>query len=288
MKKHLLAVAFFALAASPAVAVTSYIVPDAFWPDDGDIAAEGSYASSFFTPQIAVPGDIVALGPTGTRVDLDRVEVTPTVTNIATELTAPGTYRISTGEVLGRVATLVATPEGQWRALGEGETVPTGAQSTTLQTVTVADTYVTRATVTREPVDAPGAQLQIHPITHPNQVLVASGLDVELLFNGQPFPNMPIVVYAAGDPETKLDRYVVTDASGRAHVTFDTPGRYVLAVRHRAASPGTEAAMRSYTSSLTLEALTELPTIVEAPEAEPQAPARERRPARRRVGRPDY
>lgn len=286
MKKHLLALAMFALAATPAAAVTSYLLPDDFWPDDGNVAVEGSFASSFFTPQIAVTPDVVALGPAGTRIDLDRVEVTPTSTRIANALPQPGTYRLSTGEQVGRVATLVGTPDGQWRALGEGEAPPEGAQTTTLQTVTVADVYITRASVTRESVDAPGARLQIHPITHPNQVLIASGFDVELLFDGQPFPNMPIVVYAAGDPDTKLDRYVVTDASGRAHITFDTPGQYVLAVRHRAPSPGTEAAVRSYTTSLTFEALTELPVIVER-QAEPQPPARERRPARRRVGRPD-
>lgn len=285
MRKHILAVAMFALAASPAAAVTSYLSPDQFWPDDGNVAIEGSFGSTFFTPQIATTPDVVMIGPAG-RVELDRIEVTPTLTRIGNRLPGPGTYRISTGEQLGRVATLAATPDGQWRALGEGETAPEGVQTTTLQTVTVADVYVTRVTASREAVDAPGARLQIHPVTHPNQVLTASGFDVELLFDGQPFANMPIVVYASGDPDTKLDRYVVTDASGRAHIAFDAPGRYVLAVRHRAPSPGTEAAVRSYTTSLTFEVLDALPTIVEQ-QAQPQQQRRQRTPARRRVGRPD-
>ena len=117
------------------------------------------------------------------------------------------------------------------------------------------------------------------------KALLAQGFDVELLFDGRPFPNMPIVLYAENDPDTKLDRYVVTDADGRAHITFDAPGKYVIAVRHRAAAPaGSAAAVQSFTTTLTLQAYDVIPTV----RAEPAEPTRRQAaPVRRRAGRQD-
>lgn len=285
MKQQILAAAIFIALAGPAAAHTSFMLPDSFWPNDRDVDVQAAFASTFFTPDIASAPDIAVIAPDGTRAAPDRVEVTPTVTRVGAQLLANGTYRITTGEKLGAVTTLVADGAGSWRPLAQGETAPAGAQTTTLQTVTVADAYVTRGEATRTAVDQPIGRLALHPITHPDQALVANGFDVELLFDGQPFPNMPIVVYASGDPDTKLDRYVVTGADGRAHVTFDAAGQYVIAVRHRAQAPaGSPAAVQSYTTTLTLEAYDALPTVTEQAE-EPQR--RRPPPVRRRAGRPD-
>jgi hypothetical protein len=102
------------------------------------------------------------------------------------------------------------------------------------------------------------------------------------------------VLYGAGDPETKLDRFVATDANGRATFTFDAPGQYIIAARHRAdMPPGSPAAVGSYTTTMTFEALAALhaETQVQAEEPaqarEERRPSRAREPARRRVGRPD-
>ncbi|MGE0742686.1 MAG: DUF4198 domain-containing protein [Hyphomonadaceae bacterium] len=287
MKQHLLAAVLFAAAVGPAAAYTSYIKPDQFWPTNNDVEVEGSFATQFFAPQIALGSDVAVLDPNGAAVDPSRLEVTPVSTVLEAELAAPGTYRISSGEVLGQVATLVGE-NGTWRALGAGEIPPEGAEVTTLQTVTLADAYVTRGAVSRNVVDAPTGRLAIRPVTHPNQVLTASGFEIEVLFDGAPMPNTAVVLYSAGDPETKLDRYVVTDADGRALFTLDGPGQYIVAARHRAAAPaGAEAAVRSYTTTVTFEAYDTQPVIQE--EAPPQTERRRtREPARRRVGRPDY
>jgi hypothetical protein len=285
MKTYLLTAALFAVMAGSAAAYTSYLKPDQFWPTDGDVAIEGSFATQFFTPAIAIGSGVRVLDPQGTVVSVDRLEVAPNSTRLETDLAATGTYRISSGEVLGQVATLVGV-DGTWRQLAAGEAPPEGAQVTTLQTVTLADAYVTRGEATRQTVDQPVGRLAIRPITHPNQVLVSQGFDVEVLFDGAPMANTAVVLYAAGDPETKLDRYVVTDAAGRARFTFEAPGQYVIAARHRAnAPPGSEAEVRSYTTTVTFEAYESLPQVVEE-EARPQR--RESPPARRRVGRPDY
>jgi hypothetical protein len=290
MKTHFLAAALFAAAVTPASAYTSYLKPERFWVTEASVEVEGSFATQFFTPSIALGGQLVVLNPQGERVTADRVAVTPGgTTELEADLARGGTYRISTGEVAGQVANLVGE-NGQWRVMGAGEAPPPGAQTTTLQTVSVADTYVTRGTASRDVVDQPIGRLAIHAITHPNQVLASQGFEIELLFDGRPMPNSAVVIYAAGDQETKLDRYVVTNEQGRAVFTFDAPGQYIIAARHRAdMPPGSPAAVGSYTTTLTFEALDALyaETQIQEQTAEPER-RRERVPARRRVGRPDY
>lgn len=289
MKTHFLAAALFAAAVTPASAYTSYLKPERFWVTEASVDVEGSYATQFFTPSIALGGSLMVLNPRGEPVTADRIAVTPGgTTELEADLARGGTYRISTGEIAGQVANLVSD-NGQWRVLGADEAPPPGEQTTTLQTVSVADTYVTRGTATRDVVDRPIGRLAIHPITHPNQVLASQGFEIELLFDGQPMANSAVVIYAAGDPETKLDRYVVTNEQGRATFTFDAPGQYIIAARHRADMPaGSPAAVGSYTTTLTFEALDALyaETQVQEQQAEPER-RRERTPARRRVGRPD-
>jgi hypothetical protein len=292
MKRYLLAALLFGAAAAPASAYTTYLKPDEFWPEDRDVAIEAAFASQFFTPQIALASEFVTIAPDGSRLPFDRMEVAGQVTTLETDLPTGGTYRVTSGERLGRVATMVAV-DGQWRELAEGEMTPEGAQTTTLQTVTLADVYVTRGQPSREVVDAPLGRLSIRPVTHPNQVLAANGFEIEVLFDGRPMANTAVVLYGAGDHDTNLDRYVVTDAQGRATFTFAAPGQYLIAARHRADAPaGSEAAVHSYTTTLTFEALAELPVGYDVAqreeEAAREAARRNRVPARRRVGRPDY
>lgn len=291
MKKRFLAAALFALAATPAAAYTSYLKPDSFWPEDNDVVVEGSYASVFFTPSIAVPAELVALNPSGENEPFDNIRVDGALTQLDITLPVGGTYRFSTGEQLGEVTTLVGV-DGQWRPLAAGETPPADAPITTLQTVTLADVYVTRGEPTRTVVDAPIGTLAIRPITHPNQVLVASGFEVEVLFDGAPLANLALVLYASGDADHDLDTYVVTDEAGRATFTLPAAGAYIIAARHRANAPaGAEAEVRSYTTTVTFEAYDTLPETYNAAErdAERARDADRRRipPARRRVGRPD-
>ncbi|MGD9981799.1 MAG: DUF4198 domain-containing protein [Hyphomonadaceae bacterium] len=295
MKTYVLAAAFLASAAAPASAYTSYLKPEQFWVTENEVQVEGSYATQFFTPAIALGDNLTVLNPAGERVSADRIAVNATgATELDADLARGGTYRISTGEVAGAVGTLVAE-NGQWRGLAAGEAAPAGAETTTIQVISVADTYVTRGTVSRAAVDQPIGRLAIRPITHPNQVLSSQGFEVELLFDGAPLANSAIVLYAAGDAESKLDRYVATDASGRATFTFDAPGQYIIAARHRAElPPGSPAQHGSYTTTLTFEALSQLYAETQIAEEEPAeraqeaTPRRERTPARRRVGRPDY
>ena len=290
MKRYLIAAALFAATASPAAAYTGFLLPQDFWPSGTTGNVQASYAQQFFTPSVALGGDFQVVDPNGQAGVLSGVEVGSNTTSLAVETPEAGTYLLTTGEQLGRVTTLVATPDGQWRPLGQGETAPAGAQTNTLQTVTVSSVYLTRGSPNRTAVDHPVGRLAIHPITDPNQIVQASGFQVELLFDGQPFPNMPIVVYSANDPDTKLDRFVVTGTDGRANLTFAQPGQYVLAVRHRANAPaGSAANVQSYTTTLTIDVMAAQHALsrVEPPARQETTQRRRPQPQPHRAGRWD-
>ena len=289
MKKILIAAAVFAAVASPAGAYTGFLLPQDFWPSAATGSVQASYATQFFTPSVALGGEFQVVDPDGQPGILSGVDVGADATALTVDTPDAGTYLLTTGEQLGRVTTLVGTPDGQWRPLGQGETPPAGAPTNTLQTVTVSSVYLTRGTPNRTAVDHTVGRLALHPITDPNQIVQASGFQVELLFDGQPFANMPLVVYGNTDPDTKLDRYVVTGADGRANITFDQPGHYVIAVRHRANAPaGSAANVQSYTPTLTIDVMAAQHALSQvAPPAPPQ-PAHRPPPQQHRAGRWDH
>jgi hypothetical protein len=274
MKQFLMAAAVFMTAATPAAAYTAYLKPNQFW-SDGEVQVQASYANQFFAPAIALPANVRFIDPGGNEILPDRVAVEGEATNLTTRLGRVGTYRISTGEVLGPVSTVVGV-DGSWRPQIEGEMLPEGTPTATLQTVTVSDVYLSNGRTTRTTVDRTIGRLAIKPITHPNQVVASTGLQVEVLFDGAPLANSAIVIYANGDMDNDLDTFVATDAVGRATIPLPAPGTYVIAARHRADAPaGAAAAVQSYTTTLTFEAMA-------APHAETAPPPEENRRRRRR------
>lgn len=270
MKRTLLAAMLFAAAAGPAAAYTAFILPENFNPNDGQVAAEAAYANTFFDPAVGLPADIKLIYPDGFETGFSRVAVSGATTELSGDLPQWGTYRVTTGELRGAIATLVAQ-DGAWRPLAQGEAAPEDAETTTIQTVTLADVYMSRGAPTRGVVDTAIGALALVPVTHPNEVLVSQGLQVELRFDGQPFPNMPIVLYEAGDPDTDQSTFFVTDAQGRATITLPAPGNYVIAARHRADAPDNAGVdVRSYVTTLTFSAINAIPAYPAPPPTEPQ------------------
>ncbi len=281
MKKLLLASAFFATLVGSASAYTAYLKPDEFLPDDRAISLQAAYATTFFTPTLAVGAEFAVIEPDGGDGFFSQIEVTENATRLNATLYEEGTYRFTTDERLGRVVNMVGV-DGAWRELQPGETPPPEALTTTLQTVTVADVYVTLGAPNRTAVDRSIGRLALRPITHPNQVVASQGFQVNATFDGVPFANAALVLYRAGEPEADLDRYVTTDASGNATLTLEGPGQYILVARHRADAPaGAEAEVQSYTTSLVFEAHATLPPVVQLQTAREDRPNRRRNRIRR-------
>lgn len=269
MKLRLLAAALIAAIAAPASAHTSYLKPDQFWANDGNVRLEGSFARTFFTPEIGLTGQFSIIMPDGSEGIYDQAEVTSTAALLRSSMPQYGTYRFSTGEQLGAVSNLVGV-DGSWRPAVPGEVLPEGTPTTTLQTVTLAETYVTRGTPSSgAPLERAVGRLAVLPVTHPNQILVNAPFQVRVLFDGAPFANAALVVYASGEPETDTDRYFATDANGVATITLNQAGQYLLAARHRANAPaGAAAAVQSYTTTLAFEVMTTMPEFQAAPAQE--------------------
>jgi hypothetical protein len=248
-------VAALAVLTSQASAHTPYMKPSAF-SADRELSAETAYSTDIFTPVVGIPADgLAVISPSGERIGLARVEVEPGVTRIEAILAHEGTYRLTTGEQYGNVARMVLD-HGRWRAVEPGERLARRARTSTLQMVTLAEAYVTRGAPTREAVDMINGRLAIRPVTHPNQITLASGFEVELLFDEAPFAFMPFVIYRPGEDENDMRRVFVTDEHGRAHLRFDAPGLYLAVVRFRCPAPaGTRAAVRSYSTSIAFEVL---------------------------------
>lgn len=270
MKRHILAAVLFLAATGPAAAYTAYILPDNFNPNEGDASVRAAYANTFFTPAIGLPADMKLFYPDGFESSFSRAAAGREVTELATDLPQWGTYRITTGELAGAITTMIPG-EATWVPLPAGQAAPEGVETRTMQTVNLADAYVSRGAPTRQMVDRAIGALAIVPVTHPNEVLVSQGFQVELRFNGQPFANVPVVLYEAGDADTDQSTFFVTDAQGRANVTFSQPGQYVLAARHRADAPdGSGVDVRSYITTLTFNVITAIPEYPAPPNTEPQ------------------
>ncbi|MFT3729254.1 MAG: DUF4198 domain-containing protein [Terricaulis sp.] len=298
MKHRLLAVAALAgavLTAAPAFAYTTYLLPQDFWPSTDSVTIDGASTQAFFQPGVGI-NNLSVTNPDGSSGSITGTEVDADHTTIHVLLTTPGTYEVSTGEQKGQVANiwdLGSDQRGDPRiqARRDGDAAPAGATPGTFQSVQLSQTYVTYGQTSRGVVDGHQGTLTIHPITDPNQIVQATGFQVEVLFNGAPLPNFSVVVYGDGDADTKLDHYVNTDASGRATLTFTQPGHYTAAVRKLARAPaGGEATVQLFTTTLTFDVMAaEHPpvTVAPPPAAQDQQTHRRPPPASHRAGRQD-
>ncbi|HVY85480.1 MAG TPA: DUF4198 domain-containing protein [Caulobacterales bacterium] len=231
---------------------TPYMKPSIFDPSGNWTSIQTAYGTELFSPILGINGpDMHIVAPDGGSSRFTTVHVTPGETTLEMALPAQGTYRLTTGEIVGAPDSMIYQ-HGHWRALGAGETAPRHAQVTTMRMVTVAEAYITKGEPTRAALEPVVGTLAIHPITHPDEATVASGLELELLFNGQPFPNMPFVLYARGQSEDDESHSFVTDANGRATLRFTAPGTYLAVVRYRVRDAASNE-VRSYSTSLTFD-----------------------------------
>ncbi len=253
--------AVLALAACPALAHTSYMLPSTFDATDMPlVTVESSFTEDFFAPQIAVDAeDFHVLAPDGSRAEFETVTPLRQIVVLEAGLDADGTYRLTTGERLGRFSREALMPDGEWIVLEDGEAAPDGATGVySIQTATVADAYVSKGPLTRTAVDAGVGQFAIRPVTHPNDIFLGEGFEFELTLGEDPVANHAMTLYREGGhyEEPAFARNIVTDAQGHGRISFDRPGVYLLMTRHRAEAPaGAESDVRSYTTSLTFEVL---------------------------------
>lgn len=245
------------IAASSARADTSYLRPNLFITANADlVTVQSSFTEDFANPAVAVKSDAwTVIGPDGASSAFSAKQEFTQVTILEAATPNAGTYRLSTGERLGRVGPQILV-DGVWQPFAPGREIPAGAQTRQSQTATVADVYVTRGAPTRAPVEARVGALELKPVTHPNDVYLDTGFDFRVLLNGKPVANQLVEVWREGGAyeEPVWRKQVQSAADGSIKLSFDRPGVYLIWTRLSAdAPPGAASPVRSYTTSLTLE-----------------------------------
>ena len=239
-----------ALAPWAAQAHSPYLLPTVFDASDRKIVTvTGSFTESFFTPEVVMKSDAYAvIGPDGVRVPLTQTYLRE-VALVEATVEKPGTYRITTGQRGGRTAK-AALVNGEWKFF-EGEKAP--ADAIDMQSLTMADVYVTRGAPSDAALAPIGKGLEFKAITHPSKIVTGQDAVFEVLFDGKPLANQAITLQGADD------RYADTKAAART-VTSDAKGNPTgggdkVKARHRVAPAAAGQPGQSFTYALTFESL---------------------------------
>lgn len=242
-----------ALLGAAAQAHSPYLLPNQFDASNRDhVTVQASFTEHPFTPDVVMKSDdFHAVGPDGAKVALTPSYFRDlTVLEAATE--KDGTYRITSGVRAGRMSKVIQK-DGEWVFLEPGKPVPAGVTPADMQSITVAETYVSRGAPNKVALAPRGEGVEFHALTHPNDVYAGEEAKFEVLLDGKPLAGQDIQIAAAGDDMDGELATVKSDAAGKFAIKVDKPGAYLAITRHRVAPQGGQPG-RSLTYSLTFEA----------------------------------
>lgn len=243
------------LLAGTAAAHEPYLLPNLFDATKRDhVTVEASFTEELFTPDIVMKSDDwQVIGPDGAKTAL-----TPAYFKDLAILEVPtpldGAYRISTGLRTGRVAR-AAQVKGEWVFLEAGKPAPEGATPVDMQSITVAETYVTRGKPSDAALKPRGTGLEIHAITHPASIAAGQDAVFELLIDGKPLAGQQVEL-AAGDKRYGAPALTTARSDADGRFTFKPPkvGVYHAMTRYRIGPAAAGQPHRSLTYALTFEA----------------------------------
>jgi uncharacterized GH25 family protein len=262
MRRSLLSAALLAGATLAGMGVAQahspYLLPSTFDVSDRKVVTvQGSFTESFFTPEVVMKADTWAVvGPDGVRKPL-----TPTNLRELALVEAPteaaGTYRITTGQRTGRTAKAVLV-KGEWEFIENPSKAPAGATPVDMQSLTMADVYVTRGAPSTAALAPIGKGLEFVAVTHPSDITTGQDAKFVVLFDGKPVKGQPVTLNAGDDryADAKTPPVtVVSDDKGQFTIKPARSGVYQIQSRYRVAPTATDAMGHSYTYALTFESL---------------------------------
>ncbi len=249
------------LAAAPGMAQAHmpYMLPNLFDLTDRDhVTVQASFTEDPFQAEVVMKSDAWHVrGPGGAVTPSSGVTYLRDLAVFEAPIAAKGTYRVSSGERFGRKGKMYRDAKGQW-IISEGKDKPAGAELVDVQSMTLAEVYVTRGGPSPDALAPTGKSLVLRPITHPSDIFAAQPASFELLFEGKPVSGAHVEVFrsaGAYDGKKQLAGQITTDAAGRFAITPPDAGTYLALIRHRTAAPaGAETRYRSYSYTLTFEA----------------------------------
>ncbi|MCI4590976.1 DUF4198 domain-containing protein [Sphingobium sp. BYY-5] len=244
--------------ATVAQAHMPYVLPTLFDVGKGDhITVQSAFAEDAFLPEVAMrDAPFHLVGPEGTDLPIGPVTHLRDLSIFEAAIPANGTYRVTTGQRAGRKGKMFRQGD-TWQMRGEGGEPPANAEQVDVQSMTLAEAYVTRGQPTDTALKPLGKGLEIQAITHPNTIVAGSDARFALLFDGKPLPQADITLFRSAGlyDGRKVAAQVRSGADGRFSLKPEDAGTYLILVRHRGPAPaGAETPYRSYTYTLTFDA----------------------------------
>jgi hypothetical protein len=235
-----------------------YVLPTVFDVGKSDhVTVQSSFAEDAFVPEVAMrDAPFHLVGPDGR--DMPPVPVTHLrdLTVFEAALPGEGTYRVTTGQRAGRKGKMFRKGD-VWTMQGEGSAPPAGVALVDVQSMTLAEAYVTRGQPSDGALRPVSSGLEIQARTHPGKIAAGSTADFLLLFDGKPLAQTDITLFrSAGTYDgRRIAAQLKSGGDGRFSLTPGDAGTYLILVRHRGAAPaGGETPYRSYTYTLAFDA----------------------------------
>ncbi len=271
--------------AGAASAITPYLLPTKFGPSRAYVTIESGMAESYlFVPNFPIrgEGDYTVTSPDGAVTKLPAPSATKELAIMEVALPNPGTYRISSGERLGRSGKM-AKIDGVWRGVRpaggpprpaprpaapgaeapaprpngpiEESALPPGAEVITTQSYLKAEVYVSRGSPSQAALKPTGQGFELAAESHPNEIFAGEAFKFAMLMNGAPAAGAEFVIGRGGDAyaDQKFAQTGKTDANGKASVTIAQPGVYVLEVSYPPRVEGGDPVPRTDAYTLTFE-----------------------------------
>lgn len=244
--------------ASAAQAHMPYVLPTLFDVGKGDhVTVQSAFAEDAFLPEVAMrDAPFHLVGPDGKELPTGPVTHLRDLSVFEAAIPADGTYRITSGQRAGRKGKMFRQGK-DWKMRGEGVEPPANAEQVEVQSMTLADAYVTRGRPSDAALKPLGKALEIQAITHPNGIVAGTDASFALLFDGKPLANADVTLFRGAGlyDGRKVAAQVKSGADGRFSLKPEDAGTYLILVRHRNAAPaGSETPYRSYTYTLTFDA----------------------------------
>lgn len=243
---------------SAAQAHMPYLLPTLFDVGKGDhVTVTSSFGEDPFVPEIGMKdAPFHVIKPDGTRGEVGKPTYLRDLTIFEADLSAEGTYRLTTGQRLGRMGRMYSV-DGKWIIAGEDGAPPAGAREVAVQSTTLAEGYVTRGAASDGALKPIGTALEVQPITHPGEITSGRDGRFRLFFDGKPLANTEVTLFrAAGNYDgKKIVATVKSDAQGNFSLRPSDAGIYLMLARHRTEAPaGSATPYRSYTYTLAFDA----------------------------------
>lgn len=221
------------------------------------VTVQAAFAEDAFVPEVAMrDAPFHLIGPDGKPLPTGPVTHLRDLTVFEANVPTDGTYRLTSGQRAGRKGKMFKVA-GVWTMRGEGSEAKADTEQVEVQSMTLAEAYVTRGQPTEGALKPRGEGLEIQSLTHPNGITAGAAVPFLLLFDGKPLAAADITLFrSAGYYDgRKIAAQTKSDAAGRFSVQLGDPGTYLILVRHRGVAPaGAETPYRSYTYTLTFDA----------------------------------